>query len=76
MNEIELTIKIKVATSAALDDLTVKAIGRSVIDGAEQNMDSETTLDVTEMIATFQTTVSLIDEPTLADDTVTEYANQ
>ncbi len=68
MNEIELTIKIKVATSAALDDLTVKAIGRSVIDGAEQNMDSETTLDVTEMIATFQTTVSLIDEPTLADD--------
>jgi hypothetical protein len=69
MNEIELTIKIKVTTSAALDDLTVKAIGRSVIDGAEQNMDSETTLDVTEMIAKFQTTVSLIDEPTLADDT-------
>ena len=67
MNEIELTIKIKVATSATLDDLTVKAIGRSVIDGAEQNMDSETTLDVTEMRATFQTTVSLIDEPVLAE---------
>jgi len=54
MSKIKYTLAIEVETEAPLDDLSVKAIGRAIIEGAEQNVDSETTLDVTEMNATFQ----------------------
>ncbi len=67
MSKITYTITIEAETEAPLDDFSVKAIGKAIIEGAEQNVDSETTLDVTEMNATFQTTVSCIAEPEAAD---------
>ncbi len=68
MSKIKYTITIEAETEAPLDDFSVKAIGKAIIEGAEQNVDSETTLDVTEMNATFQTTVSCIAETEAADE--------
>ena len=68
MSKITYTITIEAETEAPLDDFSVKAIGKAIIEGAEQNVDSETTLDVTEMNATFQTTVSCIVETEAADE--------
>jgi len=59
MIKITYIIKIEAETEAPLDDFSVKAIRTEIIEGAEQNVDSETTLDVTEMNATFQTTLDL-----------------
>ena len=74
MSKIEYTLKLEVETETPLDDMTVKAIGKAIIEGAEQNVDSETTIDTKEMIATFQTTISLVDTPVLAQET--EYDGQ
>ncbi len=60
MSKITYTITIEAETEAPLDDFSVKAIGKAIIEGAEQNVDSETTLDVTEMNATFQTSLDCI----------------
>ncbi len=68
MSKIKYTITIEAETEAPLDDFSVKAIGKAIIEGAEQNVDSETTLDVTEMNATFQTTVSCIAEAEATDE--------
>ncbi len=68
MSKIKYTITIEAETEAPLDDFSVKAIGKAIIEGAEQNVDSETTLDVTEMNATFQTTVSCISETETAEE--------
>ena len=70
MGKIKYTITIEAETEAPLDDFSVKAIGTAVIEGAEQNVDSETTLNVTEMSATFQTTLDLTGEQ--KEDAATE----
>ncbi len=75
MSKITYTITIEAETEAPLDDFSVKAIGKAIIEGAEQNVDSETTLDVTEMNATFQTSLDcigtpVIEEPTAYDPTI------
>ncbi len=75
MSKIKYTITIEAETEAPLDDFSVKAIGKAIIEGAEQNVDSETTLDVTEMNATFQTSLDCIgtsvpEDPIAYDPTV------
>ncbi len=60
MSKITYTITIEAETEAPLDDFSVKAIGKAIIEGAEQNVDSETTLDVTEMNAEFQARLDCI----------------
>ena len=67
MSKITYTITIEAETEAPLDDFSVKAIGKAIIEGAEQNVDSETTLDVTEMNATFQTSLDCIGTPVAED---------
>ncbi len=68
MSKITYTITIEAETEAPLDDFSVKAIWTAIFEGAEQNVDSETTLDVTEVNATFQTTVSCIAEAEAAEE--------
>ena len=74
MNEIELTLKLKVNTDTVLDDMAVRAIATAITDGMGTNVDENTIIDVKEMIATFQTTISLVDTPVLAQET--EYDGQ
>ncbi len=72
MSKIKYTITIEAETEAPLDDFSVKAIGKAIIEGAEQNVDSETTLDVTEMNATFQTSLDCIGTPVAEEENVPE----
>ncbi len=74
MSKITYTITIEAETEAPLDDFSVKAIGKAIIEGAEQNVDSETTLDVTEMNATFQTSLDCIGTPVTEDSNADETA--
>ena len=67
MSKIKYTITIEAETEAPLDDFSVKAIGKAIIEGAEQNVDSETTLDVTEMNAEFQARLDCIGTPAAED---------
>ncbi len=70
MSKIKYTITIEAETEAPLDDFSVKAIGKAIIEGAEQNVDSETTLNIKEMDYAFQITGSCIDEAVEATPSV------
>ncbi len=74
MSKITYTITIEAETEAPLDDFSVKAIGKAIIEGAEQNIDSETTLNIKEMDYAFQITGSCINEVVEAiEDTNADY---
>lgn len=68
MGKITITATYEIETEHNLDEATVKAIAKAMSEGIEDNVDDQTTVEVTEMVATFQTTVSLIDEPAIATE--------
>ena len=70
MNKITITATYEIETEHALDDATVKAIATAMNEGISGNVDDQTAVEPIEMIATFQTTVSVLDAPVLGyDDT-------
>lgn len=69
MGKIIITAKYEVETEHNLDEATVKSIANAMTDSMNDNMDAETVVEVTEMTATFQTTVSVLDKPMPTEDT-------
>lgn len=59
MNEIEYTLKVKVTTDTPIDELAVRAIGTAITEGAEANLDTESSMETMEMSATFLTPTTI-----------------